>query len=101
MEPAPIPSLGAVASGLLACAFRANWRWLICGTSLGLLAGACAHAYSHFAEGRAASVSQVSRHVAADAAIGLVVAIVVLGIIVTVDSLTFPGRCGRPRDNGL
>ena len=80
LEPAPIPALGAVAGGLVACAFRANRGWLIGGTFLGLLAGACAHACSHFVEGRVESISQLSTHVAADAANGLGVAIVVLGI---------------------
>jgi len=99
MAPAPIPALGAVASGLLACALRANWRWLACGTLLGLLAGAGVHASSHFVEGRVESVSQVFRHVAADAGIALVPAIVVLGIMVTVDSLLFPRRSGANRTN--
>jgi hypothetical protein len=99
MEPAPIPSLSAVTSGLLACAFRANWRWLGCSILLGLLAGACVHAYSHFAEGRAESVSQMCRHVGADAALGLAGAIVVLGIVLIVDRLLFPDKGGRMRAN--
>ena len=99
MDPAPLPALGAVASGLLACALRANWRWLVGGTLLGLMAGAGVHAYSHFVEGRVESVSQVFRHVAADAGIGLVPAIGVLGIIVTVDRLISPLRHGANRTN--
>lgn len=89
LNPAPIPALGAIASGLLACAFRASWRWLTGGTFLGLLVGVCAHAYSHLVEDRAESVSQLSTHLATDAVTGLSVAIVVLGIILIFDGLLF------------
>jgi hypothetical protein len=95
MDPAPIPALGAVASGLLAFTLRANWRWLGWGALFGLLAGAGVHVYSHVVERRVESVSQVSMHVAANAALGLVVAMAVFGIVVIVDRLMFPRLGGR------
>ena len=92
LKPAPIPALGAVAGGLVACAFLANRAWLLAGTGLGLLAGACVHAYSHFVEDRIESASQLSTHIGADAVKGLGVAIVVLGILLIFDRLLFPPK---------
>lgn len=99
MDPAPIPALGAVASGLLAFAFRANWRWVACGTLPGLFAGAGVHAYSHFVEGRVESISELFMHVTANAFVGFIVAIFVLGIVVKLDSLMFPRSLGSSETN--
>ena len=76
-----------IAGGLLALWLCDSARWWAIGALAGWLMGARIHAYSHVSEGRAASGHELFVHVGADAGLGLVVGILILGVIAAVDSL--------------
>lgn len=80
VNPAPIPAVGMIAGGLLAFYVRDRLRWLAIGAGAGWALGISVHTYSHFAEGRVTSGSELVSHVGANAALGFAVGTVALGI---------------------
>jgi hypothetical protein len=85
LNPAPIPAMGMIAGGLLAFYIRDRLRWLAIGAVAGWALGISVHTYSHFAERRVSSGSDLVAHVGVNAALGFVVGAVVLGIVMCLE----------------
>jgi hypothetical protein len=85
LNPAPIPAVGMIAGGLLAFYVRDRLRWMAMGAVAGWALGISVHTYSHFAEGRVTSGSELVSHVGVNAGLGFVVGAGVLGIVLCLE----------------
>lgn len=92
-DPAPLPAAGVVAGGLLALLAGASRRGVFMAAVAGGLVAVAAHLYSHVAEGRVDSLTQVSGHALRDAALGGALGTFLLLVGVAV----YPPEAGRFR----
>ncbi len=87
VNPVPIPAVGVIVGGLIGFSMRKGSLWLVISGSTGCLIGAGVHAYSHFAEGRVQSASQLISHVLGDTGVGILIGTAVLGAVKATNSL--------------
>ncbi len=91
LDPAPIPALSTLAGGLVAYAVWNTRASIARGVALGLILGSLVHAASHVTEGRADSLPGTLLHVAADAALGLTLGVLLLFAALAFDPAALRG----------
>ena len=87
VNPVPIPAVGVIVGGLIGLSMRKGSLWLAISGSTGCLIGAAIHVYSHLAEGRVRSASQLLSHVLGDTGVGILIGTAVLGAVIATNWL--------------